>query len=305
MNAEKQAANNRMMEQVYEKRKAAQDSKPAPAKALTVDAYNDLKKEGFSDKMVGVRFDMDNNAIQKFKRENGLIKQRAAEPVAAVKPAFTPPETAVVVSKVKYSAIQNELEELKQKLSAKDSGTVVQAEPETVPSIKGSILETIGQQIDQQTEKGTGKYSHSLDDCPTEKYDWQQMINEELIDALQYQQKEIRRLQDRPKGLTLDEFQRLSERTAEPHTHELLNYGLGISGEAGEVSDLIKKSFFQGHSFAVEDIRKELGDVLWYVSQIARLAGTSLEEVARANVEKLKKRYPDGFSEEASVNRTE
>ena len=61
-------------------------------------------------------------------------------------------------------------------------------------TIKQQILNTISNHIDKQTEKGMSTYGQSLDDCHIDKYDWQNMIIEELIDALQYQQKEIARL---------------------------------------------------------------------------------------------------------------
>jgi NTP pyrophosphatase (non-canonical NTP hydrolase) len=80
---------------------------------------------------------------------------------------------------------------------------------------------------------------------------------------------------------------------------------MGIAGEAGEVSDLLKKHVFHGHSVEREDVKKELGDVLWYVSQIATEFNISLEIVAEANIEKLKKRYPKGFREEDSIHREE
>lgn len=106
-------------------------------------------------------------------------------------------------------------------------------------------------------------------------------------------------------GMTLNEYQELASRTASEHQLELLNYGLGIAGESGEVADHIKKAFFHRHSIDTAEIKKELGDVLWYVSQLARLVGLSLEEVAQLNVEKLRKRYPEGFSSERSINREE
>jgi NTP pyrophosphatase (non-canonical NTP hydrolase) len=105
--------------------------------------------------------------------------------------------------------------------------------------------------------------------------------------------------------MKLNEYQELASRTASRHNNELLNYGLGIAGEAGEVADLIKKSHFHGHNVEKDEIKKELGDVLWYVSQVARLAGLNLEEIAIGNIEKLKRRYPEGFSTERSVNRDE
>lgn len=105
--------------------------------------------------------------------------------------------------------------------------------------------------------------------------------------------------------MNLNEYQTLAERTATSHKHELLNYGLGIAGEAGEVADLIKKSMFHGHKISADEIAKELGDTLWYLAQIARLSGLTLEEVANVNLQKLQRRYPNGFSTEASINREE
>ncbi|WP_191556593.1 nucleoside triphosphate pyrophosphohydrolase family protein [Metabacillus idriensis] len=105
--------------------------------------------------------------------------------------------------------------------------------------------------------------------------------------------------------MELNEYQQLASRTAAKHDNELVNFGLGLTGEAGEVADLIKKACFHGHSIGKEEIKKELGDVLWYLSNIARIAGLELDEIAAANIEKLKKRYPEGFSVEASINRSE
>lgn len=105
--------------------------------------------------------------------------------------------------------------------------------------------------------------------------------------------------------MKLNEYQELAARTAENHSEELLNYGLGVAGEAGEVADMIKKVRFQGHSYTQDQVCKELGDVMWYVSQLARITGLTLEEVATKNIEKLMKRYPEGFSEERSVNRND
>lgn len=80
---------------------------------------------------------------------------------------------------------------------------------------------------------------------------------------------------------------------------------LGVAGEAGEVADLIKKHVGHGHDLNLEKLKLELGDVLWYVAAMARVLGVPLSEIARLNVEKLRARYPDGFSEERSKNRSE
>jgi NTP pyrophosphatase (non-canonical NTP hydrolase) len=105
--------------------------------------------------------------------------------------------------------------------------------------------------------------------------------------------------------MRMNEYQGLASRTANDHEYSLINYGLGLTGESGEVADIIKKHMFHGHEMDNQDILKELGDVLWYVSNIARECGFSLETVASQNINKLKKRYPEGFSTERSVNRDE
>ncbi len=81
-----------------------------------------------------------------------------------------------------------------------------------------------------------------------------------------------------------------SERGA--HARRALNLGaLGLGGESGEVIDLIKKHLFHDAPLDTEELKKELGDVLWYLSAIATGVGLTLEEVAEANVAKLLARY--------------
>jgi NTP pyrophosphatase (non-canonical NTP hydrolase) len=80
---------------------------------------------------------------------------------------------------------------------------------------------------------------------------------------------------------------------------------MGISGEAGELTDYMKKILYHGHVPEDELIKKEIGDVLWYLAAMASVLGMSLHDIAEMNIEKLKKRYPNGFSEEDSVNREE
>jgi NTP pyrophosphatase (non-canonical NTP hydrolase) len=101
---------------------------------------------------------------------------------------------------------------------------------------------------------------------------------------------------------TLNRYQQDASRTGGTG---LAVSGLGIAGEAGEVADLIKKYIGHGHALSIDDLEKELGDVLWYVADLASQVGLTLEEVAAANIEKLRKRYPNGFSQEASQNRSD
>jgi NTP pyrophosphatase (non-canonical NTP hydrolase) len=108
------------------------------------------------------------------------------------------------------------------------------------------------------------------------------------------------------KVMTLKEYQEACERTAASgnNLQEKLGCGsMGISEEAGEVTGLIKKHLYHGHVLDKQKVVKELGDVLWYLTYIAMAVDSSLEEVARANIDKLNLRYPDGFSKEASINR--
>ena len=107
--------------------------------------------------------------------------------------------------------------------------------------------------------------------------------------------------------MTLDEYQQLAARTIGTRTHadQLSNMALGLAGEAGETADMLKKHLFHGKALDRDEVVRELGDVLWYVAGMATAIGISLDEVARRNVDKLRRRYPDGFSVEASAQRAD
>lgn len=83
----------------------------------------------------------------------------------------------------------------------------------------------------------------------------------------------------------------------------LTNYAMGLSGEAGEVVDLIKKHMFHGHPLDVATLVDELGDVMFYLQALCNVAGVDLVEVLLCNIRKLTTRYPAGFSNEASLTR--
>lgn len=86
---------------------------------------------------------------------------------------------------------------------------------------------------------------------------------------------------------------------------KLLNGVMGLCGEAGECIDIVKKAMHQGHALDLGKLAEELGDVLWYCAETASGMGMSLADVAAANIDKLRKRYPDGFEAERSVHRGE
>lgn len=105
--------------------------------------------------------------------------------------------------------------------------------------------------------------------------------------------------------MTGTEFQEKAMRTvaASDSGALLLNGVMGLNGEAGECIDIMKKYLFQGHELDEEKLMDELSDVMWYAAITATGLGVTLDEVMEHNVEKLKKRYPDGFDKERSIHR--
>ena len=109
--------------------------------------------------------------------------------------------------------------------------------------------------------------------------------------------------------MEINEYQNEAMRTASGMNYEnhgmLINAALGLCGESGEVADIVKKATFQGHEPDINHIAKELGDVAWYLAVGARAIGYDLETILQMNVDKLRARYPDGFSAEKSQHRKE
>lgn len=104
----------------------------------------------------------------------------------------------------------------------------------------------------------------------------------------------------------LNQYQDLADRTMNrtmPTRDQMINGVLGLAGESGEVSEIVKKHLFHSHDLDAEGVKKELGDVLWYVATLAKTLGLSLEDIAQANIDKLRSRYPDGFDCERSKER--
>ncbi len=75
----------------------------------------------------------------------------------------------------------------------------------------------------------------------------------------------------------------------------LLNGCLGLAGESGEVLDMVKKCIFHEVELDEDHLKKELGDVMWYVAALCEAFGFSLDDIMQMNIEKLKARYPEGF----------
>lgn len=108
--------------------------------------------------------------------------------------------------------------------------------------------------------------------------------------------------------LSMDEYQKLAARSAgagkEGDRRQIIA-ALGLAGEAGEFANIVKKMTAHGHPITSEELADELGDVLWYLAEAATACELSLNHIAATNIEKLRKRYPEGFSHERSINREE
>ena len=108
--------------------------------------------------------------------------------------------------------------------------------------------------------------------------------------------------------MTINEYQRLAMTTLNPGLSKkdvLINGVMGLCGESGEAIDIVKKWLAQGHELDKDRLTKELGDIAWYLAETATALDLSLEDVFAANIEKLKKRFPEGFDAERSIHRTE
>lgn len=84
---------------------------------------------------------------------------------------------------------------------------------------------------------------------------------------------------------------------------DVLNACIGLSGEVGEFNDLIKKWIFHEKEFDEMHLKKELGDIMWYIADVCYAFKWNLDEIMQMNVEKLKERYPEGFDVKIANNR--
>ena len=108
--------------------------------------------------------------------------------------------------------------------------------------------------------------------------------------------------------MTVNEYQKEAMRTLNPSLDKkdvLINAVMGLCGESGEAIDIVKKWLAQGHALDREKLAKELGDIAWYLAEAATALEIPLEQILAANIEKLRKRFPEGFSAEASKRRAD
>ncbi len=108
------------------------------------------------------------------------------------------------------------------------------------------------------------------------------------------------------KVIGLNEYQYLAQRTSRKDLSDevrIMVAALGLCGESGEVADMVKKHKGQAHDLNKGDLAHELGDIMWYVAEMANAIGYSLEDICTLNVQKLMIRYPQGFDADKSINR--
>jgi NTP pyrophosphatase (non-canonical NTP hydrolase) len=106
--------------------------------------------------------------------------------------------------------------------------------------------------------------------------------------------------------MTANEYQNQAMRTLNSNLPEetiLIEGVMGLCGEAGEASEVVKKHIAQGHPLDKVHLAIELGDVAWYLAETAHAIGFTLDDILRLNLEKLRRRYPNGFDTELSMNR--
>ena len=105
--------------------------------------------------------------------------------------------------------------------------------------------------------------------------------------------------------MKINEYQKLAMLTLNKELDKkdiLINSVMGLCGESGEAIDIVKKWLAQGHELDKDHLAKELGDIAWYLAEAATALDLSLEDILQANLDKLKKRYPQGFDKNNSIH---
>lgn len=105
--------------------------------------------------------------------------------------------------------------------------------------------------------------------------------------------------------MTGNEYQRLAGRTINMNltiAGQMQHALHGMVGEIGELHSIYQK-WYQGHEFDYDHIKKEVGDLLWFIAEYCTAMGWELEEVMQMNIDKLKARFPEGFDSDKSLHR--
>lgn len=105
--------------------------------------------------------------------------------------------------------------------------------------------------------------------------------------------------------MTIEEFQKLASRTfnSKDLDVDIMHVTLGMVTESAEIADAIKKHIAYGKEIDVVNIKEELGDLLWYIAIAMDIFEFEPSDVFKTNIEKLKVRYPEKYSDSLAENR--
>ena len=98
-----------------------------------------------------------------------------------------------------------------------------------------------------------------------------------------------------------NEYQKLAMRTAKEECFNPCNLVMGLTSNAGECADIVKKHLWHGYEFNKSKLMKEFGDLLWYIALGCEMMDVTMSDVMQMNITELKSRYPDGFVKEGQV----
>ncbi|MEM4379115.1 MAG: nucleoside triphosphate pyrophosphohydrolase family protein [Thermoplasmatales archaeon] len=101
----------------------------------------------------------------------------------------------------------------------------------------------------------------------------------------------------------LQDYQPVVDRLSDKKTVRILHAAIGLSTESAELIDALKKHLFYGKALDIVNIKEEAADCFWYIAILADTLGFSFEEIQEKNINKLKARYGDRFTEHAALNR--
>jgi len=189
---------------------------------------------------------------------------------------------------------------------SKDEETVNNNEDDNM--IHDSNVRQVINKMAQRTEKGLKEYGVTTERTDYSDSDWLNELQDELLDASIYTEV----LKKRVSSMSmLSSFEDSVKRTSKSNPTkevdgqelDLLHFTLGVSGEAGELVDAVKKHMFYNQKLDTENVKEELGDLMFYIVAICQTLNVSLSEIMKDNVSKLKTRYPDGYSDEHAKTR--
>ena len=150
-------------------------------------------------------------------------------------------------------------------------------------TIKNKVLTNIKTLMDLQNEKGLKKYGQSLDDCPSNKHDWKIMIIEELIDALQYQQKEMLKMKEQERK-RIDVLTDLIEDWAVERNLHVADYHkqfLKLSEEVGELAQALAKNK------SMDNLKEEIGGIYVVLTILSMQLGLDVRDCINYEYDKI------------------